>query len=542
MYKIDTQYATAKQEVRQAFEICEAHARALIEFYQSVLTSLHIDRDCFIDMKLSDAAKEMVFLCRELMYGIPVAESFKLNLIDTDIIACVKDLKSVLNDEIKGLESYIDILQADPPSRLSAVKHWIYLSISKKKHEKLLNYVMVDHQETKKYNTDTKSFKINGYRSAIKMNATSEFFTDSMKELSVFVDDLGKYYDELITYSFEKQSCVVKSFDIEVISKPLMRQHEKYIQLKNEILASQDDDLSQTYINYFINFDKNINIEKLRESIDVLNKIVAANPKANSFMFMDKTLKIIYCAMILSNNLEKTLPSLESRLKHIGCIQFISAVDRGLQLLKAEAQAQRHDLEIAEAKITENLPKMAVVRSVENERLSPTEFDLPADVLEPSPPQTWEQTADSRALSRAKAHEDNKRKVKALDADTLAMFFQKPTPHLEMSHKQYYKFMESIGAKVNRSTGNGSAVKITLDPGSVLIAPSNDVTASGMSMHEQHNKGHKEKNLPSYVLKNTVEFFKRAGIYDFLLEQHQINHRPNETSSQSCKQAHPVLI
>lgn len=523
MYNVDLNCHKPREDIKQAFEECIAHADALLEFYDSIYQSLKLTPQAFVDGKLSDDAKYLVFYCRQQLQAVSLEISQREVNSDQHVWFLLKQLRLHCEDDIKEIKLLRDALSIEKPTMARANLYHIALQSSKKNHIKKLNYMMDDVSKS----ASNKKFITNrSYARIMKTNSTSEFFTDSISTFGRCVDDVSDKYNELVTYEFKldeedeahvSYQNMITAVNFQPLVKVLNILYAEYLVLKEFVADNKNWVEAERVDEYIAKVDSHLDLKGIMSFVDSAEKRVSTLESAEVQKFSFEIIVIVSNLMRMSNVLESAVKVLTDEKSYIQEIILLDSCGKILASLKDAVDLDFLPLQTEEAILTEVHPQIAVLS---NPGVAPVEATTSVD----DDHEAYEQNhikIDKNVKSKNKHAADNLKRVKSFDKYVLAMFFKTPPPHFEMSEKQFFKFMVDIGAKVNDSSGNGSAVKISLDPQSVLIAPAQDLTRTAMNIHKQHNSGHKVKDVPSYVIKNALKFFERAGLYDYLYAEYQ---------------------
>lgn len=512
MYNVTMGGKKIHEEVNNAFEECVAHANALLEFYESISQSLSLGSDAYLDKKLTEAAIYNAFYCRQQLQGISIEVSQKELGTDDLVHELLKILRDQCDEEITTVKRLLDGLNIENPTKLQASFQYILLKSSRKNHIRKLNYLLDDAAQAAR---SKKSATNKSYMRAIKGNATTCFFDDSILILSKCIDDVVGKYEELVSYREEVEIVnedeftfhyIISNVELKPLVKPFLELNSKYTDLKS-FFEKQSCNVGVVKL-LTETVDLHIDIKKVNQFVNNVSALLL-NVKRDSTI-PSTILSFISRVMVLSNILESSVELLAERKELLS--DSFSVND-----FTPKPFDQANDPVLLEAIAQHVEPQIAVLHAAEppvrTENLSSAELKKPA---------ICPQVKDAqKIIQKSRSAADNLKKVKSFDKEVLAMFFTTPAPHFKMSEKQFTKFMKDIGATVNDSSGNGSAVKISLDPKSVLIAPGTKKTATALCIHKQHKSGHVERSVPSYAIKDALDFFRRAGLYEHLHEEYQ---------------------
>lgn len=546
MYNIDSNYLSNREDIKNAYDSCVVHADALIDFYNNINASLSLDASAFSGGKLNDDAKYIIYYCREKLQAISVEFTQMCNLDDKSILSLVMILRQHCKDEMQDLINLRDIFNDEKPTLVHAAMHYFSLTHIRKNHiAKLTHYYDSELNHAKDKNNKG---LLKNYRRMTNGNSITHFFDDVIALLNPCLDDVKMKYEELVGYDVIKLQSGGADFNyvfkitrvnFEPLLKIFYRLNSEYQSLKETLKNSNP--ISDLQVNARMqNIESQVSINDVNISVAKIRANIMNIGPNGTIEYSFDIINVLLAIMKMSNMLEQGVVA----LRKMALVQ-----------MSAAPASQTHDATCAEIK-----PQVATIHHVEVAIeqplvVAPVQAPVPAFVAAPVIETEFERTIQKRidnavkgrktlreyqqgnlqkAMSLMAGQGESSQGSKLFDRDVLVMFFTNPTPHFKMTEKDYIRFMRSIGASVNESTGNGSSVKITLDPKSVLIAPGQNLSSTAMNMHKQHQSGHSVKTIPAFVIKNSLEFFKRAGLYEYLYEENQKYLHPSAAKDNSA--------
>lgn len=509
MYNISNEIFDESETIRADIDICIVHAEALKTYYTNVLQDLKITPDHFKKGKLKDSCIELIFDYRKEILGIPISQSREARTDARLILAAVSVLRAQCEQELRMVAAIHEQMSKNKATCINVTLLYNQLQLHIDMHCLKVNYMLASEGAVLTASGKTQEVATithTAYKRLVKKNAASVFLADTADILKRHVGDLQEQYARTVACKIKNVSndpgiivhdVGMVSVDFSWLLDPFKSKFAIFNEYVADLRKTCDVLPSEDFANYLARAEKEYDIETVQKSADYLASFVEQYDINLVLKNARLILGFLVTTMKKDDMLSKDLPMLKQRLEDIKNLMLCRAA------IQASSKSEALELKSETAVITPAavLPMQAVIKS-NDASVTPVKIDKPKN-------------------NPGTSAEENKAKIKTLDLTVLAMFFTTPVPHKIMKQDAFYKFMLSIGATIDNKMGNGSSVKITLDPKSILIAPGGDLVSSSMPYHVPHQKGHSDKTIPSYIIKAAVQCFERAGIYDYLHAQYK---------------------